>query len=94
MRRLGGKLIDEFRSGQVIHDGILYLMFRREVGGVIPLYFGKAEIYGKGDANLSANVSDLATGHGKFGRWGYNYRPVKKVERHSSSLTIWFRVSC
>ena len=21
-------------------------------------------------------------------------RPVKKVERHSSSLTIWFRVSC
>ena len=40
--------------------------------GVIPLYFGKAEIYGKGNANLSANVSDLATGDGKSGRWGYN----------------------
>jgi hypothetical protein len=37
------------------------------------LYFGKAEILGKGDANLSANISDLATGDGKFGRWGYNY---------------------
>jgi len=73
MRRLGKELIDEFRAGDVNHDGILYLMFRRERRGVVPLYFGKAEIYGKGDANLSANISDLASGDGKFGRWGYNY---------------------
>lgn len=73
MRRLGEKLMGEFRQNIILHDGILYLMFRRENGSVIPLYFGKAEIFGKGDANLSANISDLATGDGKFGRWGYNY---------------------
>ena len=73
MRRLGRELIQEFQSSQVVHDGILYLMFRRETDGVIPLYFGKTETYGKQDANLSSNVSDLATGDGKFGRWGYNY---------------------
>ena len=42
-------------------------MFRWENGSVIPLYFGKAEIYGKGDANLSANISDLDWRR-KFGR--------------------------
>ncbi len=73
MRDLGKQLIDEFRAEKVTHDGILYLMFRREPRGVVPLYFGKAEIFGKGDANLSANISDLASGDGKFGRWGYNY---------------------
>lgn len=46
-------------------------MFRRELHGIVPLYFGKVETYGKGAANLSAKISDLATGHGKFGRWGY-----------------------
>lgn len=73
MRRLGQELISEFREGNVRHDGILYLMFRREPSGVVPLYVGKAEIYGKGDANLSANIADLASGEGMFGRWGYNY---------------------
>ncbi len=73
MRDLGNQLIHAFDNGAVKHDGILYLMFRREPRGVVPLYFGKAEVYGKGDANLSANISDLATGNSKFGRWGYNY---------------------
>jgi hypothetical protein len=73
MRRLGQQLINEFRQKAIMHDGILYLMFRREEDAVIPLYFGKAEILGKGEANLSANISDLTTGDGKFGRWGYNY---------------------
>lgn len=73
MRKLGTQLIEEFHNGKVTHDGILYLMFRRDLRGVVPLYFGKAEIYRKGDANLSANISDLASGDGKFGRWGYNY---------------------
>lgn len=73
MRRLGQQLMKEFSQQSIVHDGILYLMFRRQNDGVIPLYFGKAEILGRGDANLSANISDLATGDGKFGRWGYNY---------------------
>jgi len=73
MRGLGDQLIGEFRSGQVVHDGILYFMFRREERGIVPLYFGKAETYGKGDANLSANIADLEKGEGKFGRWGYGY---------------------
>jgi hypothetical protein len=47
MRKLGGELIQQFRDGPVTHDGILYLMFRWESNAVIPLYFGKAEIYGK-----------------------------------------------
>ena len=78
MRHLGKKLIEEFRNGKVTHDGILCLMFRRETRGVVPLYFGKAEIYGKGDANPCANISDLASGDGKFGRWGYN---IGKIPR-------------
>jgi hypothetical protein len=51
MRRLGGRLIDEFRAGNVIHDGILYLMFRRDRCSVVPLYVGKAETYGKGEVD-------------------------------------------
>lgn len=73
MRHLGHQLIAEYRSGNVRHDGLLYLMFRREPTGIVPLYFGKAELFGKGAGNLSANIEDLASGHGKFGRWGYNY---------------------
>ena len=48
-------------------------MLKRDGERVVPLYIGKAETFGKGDRNLSANISDLATGTGKFGRWGYNY---------------------
>ena len=73
MRGLGKSLSAEHASGEVKSSGILYLMFRMNEGEVIPLYFGKAEIYGKGDKNLSANISDLKSGNGKFGRWGYNY---------------------
>lgn len=73
MRDLGRKLIQEHGNSAVIHDGILYMMLARTGGDLKPLYIGKAEIYGKGDHNLSANISDLASGDGKFGRWGYNY---------------------
>lgn len=73
MRQLGQQLMTEFRQQSIVHDGILYLMFRRENAKVIPLYFGKAELLGKGDANLSVNISDLTTGVSKFGRWGYSY---------------------
>lgn len=73
MRDLGRTLIDEHRNQAVEHEGILYMMLTRDQDGLVPRYIGKAEIYGKGDSNLSANISDLHTGHGKFGRWGYNY---------------------
>ncbi len=73
MRGLGRQLIDEHQNSNVTNDGILYMMLSRQDGRVEPLYIGKAETLGKGDGNLSANISDLATGHGKFGRWGYNY---------------------
>jgi hypothetical protein len=73
MRGLGSQLISQHAESHVTHDGILYMMLVRENGKLKPLYIGKAEIFGKADGNLSANISDLATGHGKFGRWGYNY---------------------
>ncbi|GIW99319.1 MAG: hypothetical protein KatS3mg111_2652 [Pirellulaceae bacterium] len=56
-----------------MHDGILYMMLSREDDRLVALYIGKAEIYGKKNRNLSANISDLDKGNGKFGRWGYNY---------------------
>lgn len=73
MRGLGRQLICEYRDGRIEHDGILYMMLHRGGSGLVPLYIGKAETFGKGDRNLSANISDLATGNGNFGRWGYNY---------------------
>ena len=73
MRGLGNELSKQHDSGAVRSSGILYLMFRLDGDSVVPLYFGKAETFGKGDKNLSANISDLITGNGKFGRWGYNY---------------------
>lgn len=73
MRGIGESLCEEHASGDVKSSGILYLMFRMKDDRVVPLYFGKAEIFGKGDKNLSTNISDLKSGNGKFGRWGYNY---------------------
>ena len=73
LRTLGKTLVAEFNSSMLIHDGILYMMLTRHDQVVVPRYIGKAEVIGKGDHNLSANISDLITGDGKFGRWGYNY---------------------
>ncbi|MDP7034865.1 MAG: hypothetical protein QF752_10280 [Planctomycetota bacterium] len=73
MRKLGRDLIEEHRQSNIQHDGILYMMLTQRSTGVIPLYIGKAELFGKGDRNLSVNISDLDRGKGKFGRWGYNY---------------------
>ena len=73
MRSLGRTLIDEYQTSTVKHDGILYIMMTLEDDSLKPLYIGKAEIFGKQNQNLSANISDLASGNGKFGRWGYNY---------------------
>ena len=73
MRGLGKNLVAEHASGAVKNNGILYLMLRQGEDGIIPLYIGKAEVFGKREQNLSANISDLVSGNGKFGRWGYNY---------------------
>lgn len=73
MRKLGNLLAAQHESGTVTSSGILYMMFRYEQNKVVPLYIGKAEIFGKGDKNLSANISDLVSGNSMFGRWGYNY---------------------
>ena len=73
MRSLGKSLSDQHKSGNIKSSGILYMMFRKEEKSVVPLYIGKAEIFGKGDKNLSVNISDLLSGSGKFGRWGYGY---------------------
>ena len=42
------------------------MMLKRDSDRVVPLYIGKAETFGKGDKNLSANISDLAGGTGEF----------------------------
>jgi hypothetical protein len=73
LRKLGTQLIAEHKEGKSVHDGILYMMLAREGETLVPLYIGKAETFGKGDRNLSANIRDLANGTAMFGRWGYNY---------------------
>ena len=73
MRKLGKDLARQHAAGKVKSSGILYMMFRKDDETIVPLYTGKAETFGKGDRNLSANISDLISGSGKFGRWGYNY---------------------
>lgn len=73
MRSLGTEAVSEFKSSKPGCDGILYMMFRNVGPDIIPLYIGKAELFGKSNRNLSANISDLISGVSMFGRWGYNY---------------------
>ena len=42
-------------------------------GSLMPLYIGKAETFGRGDGNLSANLRNLRINKDKFARWGDNY---------------------
>ena len=65
MRKLGRQLIDEHDRSQVVHDGLIYMMLTREHDCVVPLYIGKAEIFGRGARNLSANIRDLKRGGGR-----------------------------
>ena len=56
------------------YDGLIYIMLRRgSDGSLVPLYIGKAETFGRGDGNLSANLRNLRTSKDKFARWGDNY---------------------
>ena len=65
-----GKVIEDFKAKSNRYEGVIYMMFKKDKSqGIIPLYIGKAEKYGKSD-NLSENISK---GKGKFGRWGHGY---------------------
>jgi hypothetical protein len=44
-----------------------------DVGKVAPLYIGKAETFGKGNGNISANIKGIEQDTSKFARWGDNY---------------------
>jgi hypothetical protein len=67
-------LVDDWRSGTLRYDGLIYMMFSRSsTGGILPLYIGKAETLGKGDGNLSVNLVNLRKDKSKFARWGDNY---------------------
>jgi hypothetical protein len=63
-------VVDDFNNGTNAYDGLIYMMFWKQDGEVIPLYIGKAEKYGKKGGNLSVNIKGDS---GKFSRWGYNY---------------------
>jgi hypothetical protein len=63
-------VVDDYKKGTNIYDGLIYMMFWKYENDVIPLYIGKAEKYGKKGGNLSENIKGDS---GKFCRWGYNY---------------------
>ena len=64
-----------FYDERAEYEGLLYLMFWKENQKVLPLYFGKAEKYGKKKGNLSINIKGVPQGSNrdKFCRWGHNY---------------------
>ena len=66
-------LEEDWKSKAHHYDGMLYIIFTKEVSGVVPLYIGKAETFGKSEGNLSANIKGVATDTSKFARWGDNY---------------------
>jgi hypothetical protein len=56
------------------YDGQIYIMYWRGSDACLePLYIGKAETFGRGDRNLSANILNLRSSKDKFARWGDNY---------------------
>jgi hypothetical protein len=66
-------MIEMIEAGVMDDDwhGYLYIMGIGEKEAFTPLYVGKAEKLGKSN-NLSANLKNIRTNHGFFGRWGYN----------------------
>ena len=67
------KVIEDFSTGNHRYEGLIYLMYKTRGDLVIPLYVGKAEKYGKGGGNLSANIKSIERNQHKFCRWGYGY---------------------
>jgi len=53
-------LIKDWSQGTHQYDGLIYIMHQRgDDGCIVPLYIGKAETFGLGGKNLSANICDL-----------------------------------
>jgi hypothetical protein len=96
------KLVEDWESGRHRHDGLIYFMGWLEDGRFVPLYIGKAETFGKGDGNLSANTKNLKTDRSKFGRWGDNYAyhagdlsactlPEHPLTKQANKYAVWAR---
>jgi hypothetical protein len=67
------KVIADYNEGTNRYEGLIYIMFWKQAGQVVPLYIGKSEKLGRRQ-NLSENISNIMNDNGKFCRWGYNYR--------------------
>ena len=69
------KVCADYESGTEHYDGLIYPMCWQKHNEVIPLYFGKAEKYGKNHRNLSANLRGIPRGGNRsnFCRWGSGY---------------------
>ena len=67
------KLIEDWEQKRHKLDGLIYCMGWKQQEHFIPLYIGKAETFGKGDGNLSANLLNIHVDRSKFARWGDNY---------------------
>ena len=66
-------LIEDWSCGKHSFDGMLYMIGWKRPNSFLPLYVGKAETFGKGDRNLSANLKNLHSDRTKFARWGDGY---------------------
>ena len=68
-------LHEDFQAAASQYEGLIYCMFDLSDEQLpCPLYIGKAEKFGKGDRNLSANLKGIKQGTSHpFARWGYNY---------------------
>jgi hypothetical protein len=67
------KLQEDWETKRHRLDGLIYLVGWKEQNQFKPLYIGKAETFGRGDGNLSANLKGIQTDRSKFARWGDNY---------------------
>jgi hypothetical protein len=66
-------LVEDWHAKRHAYDGLIYMMFWRRDGKIIPLYIGKTETFGKGDNNLSANIAGIPGSKANYARWGDNY---------------------
>jgi hypothetical protein len=77
--REAGRVIADWRAGCDELEGLIYMMCWREPDGVLPLYIGKTEKYGRDGTTLSANIDGVVTRCGEVGnrtafcRWGDGY---------------------
>lgn len=67
------RIVESPVTGPERLEGLLYLMFWRDGGRVVPLYIGRAGRFGRSPGRLSANLRDIGRDRGKFARWGSNH---------------------